>query len=117
MTLSVTLTLPIPPSVNGLYRNVAGRGRVKTRKYEAWCSAAGWELEIQRAGQIKGPYEAAITLPPVRGDIDNRAKALLDLLVAHGVTGDDRLCRSLTVKRAGTGSWCLVEVRAVEPLP
>jgi Holliday junction resolvase RusA-like endonuclease len=38
-----TITLPLPPSVNRLWR--AGRRRVyRSRQYEAWRTEAGWTL-------------------------------------------------------------------------
>ena len=44
----ITLTLPLPPSVNAAYCNVAGVGRVKTKKYKEWEKEA---------------YEACLTQP------------------------------------------------------
>ncbi len=52
----IRITLPLPPSVNALYRNVAKRGRVKTERYNTWLQAAGWALKEQKPGKVEGPY-------------------------------------------------------------
>jgi Holliday junction resolvase RusA-like endonuclease len=84
--------LPMPPSVNELFFNKAGKGRVKTTKYQAWLTAAGWHLNIQKAKPMTG--EALVYLSiyrkDKRGDLDNRTKAILDLAVAHKIIRDDR---------------------------
>jgi Holliday junction resolvase RusA-like endonuclease len=88
--------LPIPPSVNGLYINVRGRGRVKSARYRAWLKHAGWELQAQkgRMKTILGPVKVAIYAVRPKGqrapDIDNIQKALLDILVEHKIIEDDR---------------------------
>lgn len=93
-----TLLLTIPPSVNGAWRNVAGKGRVKSKKYTAWQKAAGWELLLQKPRKVIGPYEIRIILgnKKNRGDADNRIKALVDLVVKQGIVEDDRRMVSVT---------------------
>lgn len=113
--MKLIFELPTPPSVNSLYRNVKGRGRVRTAKYNAWKTAAGWtikhirggwdsaQIEIGKILKRERPYEAFIYLPEkTRGDVDGRIKALLDLFVEHGVTPDDRFCRGVACYRADT---------------
>jgi Holliday junction resolvase RusA-like endonuclease len=108
----VALSLPVPPSVNALYRNVPRRGRVKTRAYRQWLNSAGWEIQLQRQGCIGAGFEVEITLPlKTRGDIDNRVKPTLDALTKFGVIRDDRDCRSITVRK-GDLSEMLVTLRA-----
>ncbi|MCC0013839.1 MAG: RusA family crossover junction endodeoxyribonuclease [Rhodobiaceae bacterium] len=85
--------LPAPPSANALFRNVKGRGRVKTKEYRDWAMHAGWSLRGQGITTID---ERCIVLIGVErhsleADIDNRAKATLDVLVEHGVLRDDNL--------------------------
>lgn len=98
------VSLPVPPSVNSLYGNSphgrranAGRGRFKTRRYKSWIDEAGWELLRQRPSPLIGPYAVRISLPKIRGDADNRIKPVLDLLVAHKLTADDRHCQMVSV--------------------
>lgn len=86
--------LPLPPSVNVLYRNVSGRGRVKTKEYLAWELEAGTRLRLQRPVLIKGPIRVvveAVKPDKRRRDLCNLEKALSDLLVKMGVIEDDSL--------------------------
>jgi crossover junction endodeoxyribonuclease RusA len=93
--------LPLPPSVNALYRNVRGKGRVKTKHYRTWLKAAGWEIIAQkgRMAKIMGPVQVTIyAVKPKRGrrrDLDNLTKALLDLMVAHEIIEDDSNVQSI----------------------
>lgn len=94
--------LPTPPSVNAMYDN-AKRGRVKTDVYKAWINEAGWAYKQQpkRGPNIEGPYRVEIHLPKnMRGDIDNRLKAVLDLLCTMGATSDDTHCQSILAQRS-----------------
>ena len=113
MTDAIRLTLPIPPSLNGAYFNVPGRGRVSSRGLSDWKAAAGWKLKSQRPGSIPGAYRFALYLPAkMRGDLDNRIKAAMDLLKEHRVTPDDRRAVSVLAERSelvGDGE-CLVIV-------
>lgn len=87
--MTTLLSITTPPSVNNLFTNVPGRGRVKSRRYRQWLKAAGWELQGQRPLKIAGPFEVEIQVPPTRGDLDNYTKAVIDLLVRHGVVEGD----------------------------
>lgn len=89
---SVSLTLPMPPSVNEMFRNVPGRGRVKTAVYLDWKGHAGWTLKEQRPTSIKGPVLIVVSVErgSASADLDNRIKALFDLLVEHCVIEDDK---------------------------
>jgi len=85
------ITLPLPVSVNRLWRN--GKGRTfRSPQYRCWLTEAGWELRTQRPKLIAGPVSVTIAAGRPdrrRRDIDNLAKSLLDLLVAHQVIEDD----------------------------
>lgn len=109
------LTLPLPPSTNKLFANVPGKGRIRTKAYKQWRHDAGWELKAQRPTPVAGNVAVAIHVPQsMRGDVDNRLKALLDLLVAHHVIEDDRLVSKLIVERqAHLMNQAMIEVRAV----
>ena len=94
-----TIDLPLPPSVNALWR--AGNGRVFSgKRYTAWRKAAGWELALQRPKHVAGPVAITVAAgkPDRRKrDLDNIAgKAVLDLLVAHRIIEDDAKVMSLT---------------------
>lgn len=87
----ISITVPVPPSVNQLYKNVPKIGRVKTKHYVNWMHEAGWKLKLQRPGRIGGAVMMIVSVEHSwdRGDIDNRVKPLFDLLVRHNVIDDD----------------------------
>jgi Holliday junction resolvase RusA-like endonuclease len=110
--------LPWPPSSNNLFLNVRGRGRVLTKEYREWREEAGWTLAAQRARKLTQPVTVAVELnPPSKHafDLDNRAKALMDLLVLHGVIPDDsiKFVHGVSVRLVDTGAPCTITVRPV----
>lgn len=104
--MSEWLLIPPPPSVNAMFSNVAGKGRVRSAKYRQWATTAGWMLQSQRA---KWPsiapqmaYSVCIRLPiSYRSDIDNAAKGPIDLLVSLGIVPDDKNMVTLIVTKTG----------------
>jgi Holliday junction resolvase RusA-like endonuclease len=102
--------LPPPPSVNNLFRNVPGVGRVKSSEYKAWLALAAPLLARLRPPPA---YPCGVNLAVVGGpglsrrrDIDNLVKPVLDAAVAAGVLAADDL-----------GHVALVEVRLFRPPP
>jgi Holliday junction resolvase RusA-like endonuclease len=85
--------LPMPPSVNSMFGNnkrAKGRGRYRTDEYEQWIADATAALWQQRPRPVLGRCEVWIDIDDRRrGDADNRAKPVLDLLVKHGTLGGD----------------------------
>jgi len=109
----MTFTLPLPPSVNALYANVAGRGRVKSERYRTWLNAAGWELKAQKPPRVEGHYCIWIWANRPDGrkrDLGNLEKPVSDLLVAHGIVADDSQCVEIHLYWSGTGRECSVLV-------
>ena len=94
----VTLTLPLPPSVNMAWTNVPGKGRVRTPEYRRWHKLAFEELTAQHPGKIVGKFCAFINLGRIkrRADTDNRLKPILDLM-SGVVTDDDALCERVSI--------------------
>lgn len=87
----IVLDLPSPPSVNNLFINKRGRGRITSPHYTQWKELAGWELQRQRPNKIRGPVTVKIEHEDAgRIDGDNKLKPLFDLLVAHQVIEDDK---------------------------
>jgi Holliday junction resolvase RusA-like endonuclease len=89
------IRLPRPISVNNLFANVRGKGRVPTAAYNAWRWQAAAELAAQKPlPRIAGPVAIRLTIGEVGVspgfDLDNAAKALLDQLKTAGVIEDDR---------------------------
>lgn len=88
----VSLTMPMPPSVNNAFRNLARGGRAKTQATKDWESHALWHVKAQRLPVVTGPVLVVFGFErrSVSADVDNRVKLALDLLVKAGVIEDDR---------------------------
>jgi crossover junction endodeoxyribonuclease RusA len=93
------VTLPWPPGLNNLFKNLR-RGRARTARYDAWIAEATAELARQRPAPVLGPFCVRLVLHRPdrrRRDLDGLAKAPLDLLVKAGVIGDDSLAQEITL--------------------
>ena len=87
--------LPRPISTNTLFRNVKGKGRVKTKKYEAWLKEAWAMIAPQKNFKvIHQPTRLLFAVGEVgvspRMDGDNCLKGYVDALVENSVILDDR---------------------------
>jgi crossover junction endodeoxyribonuclease RusA len=92
--VTVTIDLPLPPSVNRVWR-VGPGGRVhKAPAYVAWARQAGWELAIQRPDHFPPGTAIAVTVRAGKArrgrDLDNLSKAICDILQTHQVVANDR---------------------------
>lgn len=85
--------LPPPISVNNLFENVPGRGRVTTKEYSAWKREAAKTLAACGPHrQFVGPVEIAYFIGEKgvgQMDAGNVEKAATDALVAAGIIKDD----------------------------
>ena len=109
----IEIRLPLPPSVNGLYANIPGKGRVKSSGYRKWINAAGWALIEQKPATVSGDYDMWLYFEwpdNRRRDIGNLEKAVSDLLVTHKVIEDDSRCQALHLYRGGKGRECVVRI-------
>ena len=108
MLQDLTLYLPVGPSVNTLFNNVAragkrGKLRVPTKKYILWKTSAKTAIRMQLPDEwiaIDKPLSLLIELqrPTSNSDLSNRIKALEDSLVQNGVICDDRLVHDIRIK-------------------
>ncbi len=103
----------LPPSVNHMFANVAGKGRVKSQGYRTWLNAVGWDVNQQRPQPVRGFVRVHIRLGPwdKKSDIDNRVKACLDLLKTHDLIDDDRFVHDIRARWDDTIKGARVEVR------
>lgn len=91
----ISITLPRPISTNSIWRAVDGRV-IKSAKYRAWLLECGAEIQRQHPGRIDGAYSIRITLQEgLRLDLSNCIKSAEDILQAHGIIENDRLCRHI----------------------
>lgn len=117
------LILPSPISTNGLFANVAGRGRVITKEYKAWKRMAADSLLAQKP---LPSFVGTVTITLFVGEVgvgdmdsDNTAKAYLDALVKAAVIKDDKR----SVVRSSRAVWvpgirgCLVEILPAKAPP
>ena len=93
----LTFTLPVPPSVNQMFANPKGnRGkRYKTKTYQYWIAAARQAVAQQAKGVEMICYPilviAQVERASLSADIDNRIKAMFDILKSEKVIKDDTL--------------------------
>lgn len=110
------ITVPFPPSINRL-RTVA-RGRLITSKvYRDWTVLASSQARLQRPQRIAGHVSVHISLnigSKRKYDIDNFAKALLDLIDKHlDLIDNDNLVDRLLIDRQGVPVGATIHVVSV----
>ena len=113
--MSFTVELLPPPTINTAYRNVGGKGRVKTKEFQRWTAyaLAVIKTRIPESARVAGAFFVAINLPKkMRGDIDNRVKGIIDALVASGRIDDDKHMDELHVCRRAEQDFAVIIVRA-----
>lgn len=105
---SITLELPVPTSTNNLQRSNKNSGRrYDSKDYQTWSNLAGQLILVERAKWVKKglpldrPYYARIRIS-LRdpADVNNRDKALIDLLHRMNVTPDDKHLAGFSVARS-----------------
>ena len=114
---SLTLSkLPVPPAANNLFFNAQGGGRSRSARYRAWRAAAGWQARLQNPVRVRGPVAISIVVEEgaSRADLDNLAKAPIDLLCdLQLIEGDHReVIREVNLRWGGVEGM-RIEVRPV----
>lgn len=109
----------MPPSTNGLYANVAGRGRVKSESYKAFRQAFMWDVKRQHPPSIRGHYRMSVEFSWLKrrsnSDLSNRLKGLEDALVEMRVIEDDSLADAISLSWAELPAGIAIRV-VVEPI-
>ena len=98
--MSITVTLPYPPSTNKIWRSVQGRN-IKSREYRDWEEEAGYVLVAQRPETITGPFHLDLTFgrpDKRRRDLGNLEKPVSDLLQKYLVIEDDCMAECITLR-------------------
>src|SRR4249919_1934508 len=103
----LTLTLPVAPSANNAFPNrKGGKGRFKSAKYRAWIKQADAHYVLQKLQHetpIRGQYICGMIFPQaLKGDLDGRAKLILDWMVSRGLTSDDKFLQGVFPVRGET---------------
>lgn len=120
----VEFFLPFPPSVNSIWRS-ARKAVYRSPKYLAWRERAAHAVRGVWRGQ---PIRETVSIEiRVYGDsrrswdLDNRCKAVLDLLQDEGVIEDDNQVHHLVLhrgpKRRGGGAWVRLQIMDPETAP
>jgi Holliday junction resolvase RusA-like endonuclease len=102
--MRLRLTLPLPPSANTLY--VKGSHIALSEAHRAWRELCAFVCLA--AGVTPTPLPVAVRIDIYRkrraGDIDNRAKTILDGL--NGIAyEDDKQCDWLLMRRYDDARW------------
>ena len=96
----LSLTLPRPPSVNGMFAtNWKTKQRFKSKKYGAWIKEAQAVLLTQMPVEVYfGEVTIHIFVSPTNSkeDISNRIKAVEDFLVTSKIIQDDSFVTSIS---------------------
>ena len=118
----IVIELPYPPSVNALYRSMNGRNVLSKTAREYYSNRNIWSVKAQHTGKrITDRIAVLIEFHPSSNrkiDIDNRGKAVLDMLMKAGVIEDDSQVDLLTISRQEVvkGGRCIVTIERIEEM-
>lgn len=108
--------LPTPPSVNSLWR-ITGRRMYRSKQYMEWINEVNLALETKMRPEIDYPFNIEIIVGRPsrrRMDIDNRAKAVMDVLQHCKVITDDCLANRVTMMWSNDLDGCKVTIWPAE---
>lgn len=111
-------TLPLPPSVNSMYSQSRSGFRFKTKEAKDWTLCALLTIRQQKYMCMLGPVEVSIKFHfrNSRSDIDNKIKALLDVMTDAKVYKDDSQITKLVVEKFINSVPTKVEIEIHERL-
>lgn len=112
----ITLSLPIPPSTNRIWRSTQHRV-YRSKEYMNWLTAAGLLAAKQLRGHktIQGEFKAEITIDREQlrkgSDLANREKSLLDACQSWGVIADDKNLIELRMSWGVAPAGCILTIK------
>lgn len=116
--------LPAPISVNSLFRNLHGRGRVASSEYKAWQRSTEQWLAAQSplpvfTRRVSIAYFVGADGVSAAMDIGNTEKAYTDALVRAGVIKNDnrKYVASVRVAWVDGLSGCICEIAMERDVP
>jgi crossover junction endodeoxyribonuclease RusA len=104
--------LPIPPSVNSLWR-ITGRRMYRSKKYMQFIVDCEKALEGQQKPAIDYNFDVEIIVgrpSKRRMDIDNRGKAIMDVLQHLEIITDDCLANRVTMMWSNDITDCKITI-------
>lgn len=111
----IRVVLPFPPSVWEIYVGW-GKSRRLSPVYAKWREDCGYFIR-DRNDRLDIPFSLSVALkrPNKRMDLDNRAKAILDVLQHYGVIKNDNLCERFSMHwDVGLKDECVVILQKAE---
>jgi len=108
--------LPTPPSVNRLWR-ISGRRMYRSAVYMDWINDCKVTLADIERPAIDYPFNIEIVVgrpSKRRMDIDNRAKAVMDVLQNLDIIIDDCLANRVMMMWSNEIEWCEVTISRAE---
>jgi Holliday junction resolvase RusA-like endonuclease len=116
MDLMLEFRIPIPPSVNSIYRVSRRNGKriYKSARVISWIEEAG--IAMRGIAKIDGPVSIDIICGEIGArrnrDLDNVIKPIIDLIVQHRVIVDDsaRIVRTISARWEPAQSGALVRI-------
>tara|TARA_R110000803_G_scaffold50710_3_gene105063 strand:- start:760 stop:1113 length:354 start_codon:yes stop_codon:yes gene_type:complete len=116
--MTFCVLLPFPMSVNTLYTNVKGRGRVTTGRYRDWQWEAALMLKKQTLRKFDKRVDIEIRCGKGRAnqDISNLIKSVEDTLVKNDILIDDnkKYVRSVKASWDDDVAGCVVFIEECE---
>ena len=108
--------IPIPPSVNALWR-VTGRRMYRSKKYMDWIKQCDQHIGLKEPPGVDYPFNIEIVVgrpSKRRMDIDNRGKAVMDVLQYYGIIEDDCLANRVTIMWSNDINNCDITIWKAE---
>ena len=110
--------VPLPPSTNNLFFNMASGGRKITEKYRAWKNEAAQMVRAQGVRRVPGRVFLSYTFEDgaTKADIGNLEKAATDMLVDLGVIDGDgpSVVRGISLRWENCKRMCIEVLSADE---